>query len=71
MTVIHDLRSLNTLHSEKFLQQCKFPGPTRAEDEKLNGQRYQPTWEIDRDSAGNGSPPSSDGQSSCSLEDVR
>jgi len=23
MTMIHDLRTLNTLHTEKFLQQCK------------------------------------------------
>merc|ERR1712061_207165 len=37
MTMIHDLRTLNTLHTEKFLQQCKIndhvpPTPASASD---------------------------------------
>ena len=34
MTMVHDLRTLNTLHTEKFLQQCKINenGQTGSED---------------------------------------
>jgi len=73
MIVIHDLRTLNTLHTEKFLQQCKISGTSRAEEvqrpKSHSVSHPQPSWEIDRDSTGNGSPPSSDAQSSSSVED--
>lgn len=85
MTMVHDLRTLNTLHTEKFLQQCKITGSmtggglsrgSMSEDHPhpslrhLSINQHQPMWEIDRESAGNGSPQSSDTHSSSSLEDT-
>jgi nuclear receptor subfamily 1 group D protein 3 len=78
MSMIHDLRTLNTLHTEKFLQQCKVSGVqvTMAAAQQAE-QQQQPTssnWQqqhprLDRESTGNASPQSSsseDGGSSCS-----
>lgn len=84
MTMVHDLRTLNTLHTEKFLQQCKITGQvgggvqvhrqSMSEDHHphlrhLNINQHHPMWELDRESTGNGSPQSSDTHSSSSLED--
>ena len=82
MTMVHDLRTLNTLHTEKFLQQCKITGqmgagghsrPPMSESDHhlrhLNINQHHPMWELDRESTGNGSPQSSDTHSSSSLED--
>ena len=81
MTMVHDLRTLNTLHTEKFLQQCKITGQgsglhrNQITDDHhpmrlLNINQHHPMWEIDRESAGNGSPQSSDTHSSSSsIED--
>merc|ERR1719219_2654651 len=83
MTMVHDLRTLNTLHTEKFLQQCKIdngpPPPTSANSENNNSafeavshQRWD-SAHLDRESTGNGSPQSSSGgdtHSSTSLEDT-
>lgn len=81
--MVHDLRTLNTLHTEKFLQQCKITGqmgggmmhrPQMSDDHHphlrhLNINQHHPMWELDRESAGNGSPQSSDTHSSSSIED--
>jgi nuclear receptor subfamily 1 group D member 3 len=80
MTMVHDLRTLNTLHTEKFLQQCKITGQGGAlhrshlpDDHRtarhMSINQHQPMWEIDRESAGNGSPQSSDTHSSSSIDD--
>ena len=82
MTMVHDLRTLNTLHTEKFLQQCKITGqvgvgvqvhrqsmPDEHHLRHLNMNQHHPMWELDRESTGNGSPQSSDTHSSSSLED--
>ena len=85
MTMVHDLRTLNTLHTEKFLQQCKITGQvgggvqvhrqSMSEEHHphlrhLNINQHHPMWELDRESTGNGSPQSSDTHSSSSLEDT-
>merc|ERR1719433_638905 len=73
----------DTLHTEKFLQQCKIdngpPPPTSANSENNNSafeavshQRWD-SVHLDRESTGNGSPQSSSGgdtHSSTSLEDT-
>ena len=77
MTMIHDLRTLNTLHTEKFLQQCKINEsvPTSMasnEPYEAANQRWD-SVHLDRESTGNGSPQSSSGgdtHSSTSLEDT-
>merc|ERR1719412_1707347 len=76
MTMIHDLRTLNTLHTEKFLQQCKINDnvPSMAQQVNVNDNFEVVSHQRwDRDSTGNGSPQSSSGgdtHSSTSLEDT-
>ena len=83
MTMIHDLRTLNTLHTEKFLQQCKInenvPSSMAANSSSSSSNEYDVAnqrWDsvhLDRESTGNGSPQSSSGgdtHSSTSLEDT-
>jgi len=69
MATVHDLRTLNALHTEKFLQRCKVAGAGPPEEER--SRPLAPPWEVDRDSTGDGSPPSSDARSSSSAEDNR
>ncbi|XP_059089101.1 nuclear hormone receptor E75-like isoform X2 [Tigriopus californicus] len=77
MTMIHDLRTLNTLHTEKFLQQCKVNNAHIATASQQCTRSYlQSTlernsrWEgVDRESTGNASPQSSDTHSNTSTED--
>lgn len=77
MTMIHDLRTLNTLHTEKFLQQCKIndhvpsvaSGAASVASAAVNVgpseayEREHQRWDsnLDRESTGNGSPQSSSG----------
>ena len=84
MTMIHDLRTLNTLHTEKFLQQCKInenvpSAASSASNSSASSNEYDVAnqrWDsghLDRESTGNGSPQSSSGgdtHSSTSLEDT-
>jgi len=83
MTMVHDLRTLNTLHTEKFLQQCKInenvPSSMAANSSSASSNEYDVAnqrWDsvhLDRESTGNGSPQSSSGgdtHSSTSLEDT-
>jgi len=78
MTMIHDLRTLNTLHTEKFLQQCKIndhvPSMATVNDNfEVSAHQRWDSAHLDRDSTGNGSPQSSSGgdtHSSTSLEDT-
>merc|ERR1719412_2807779 len=71
MTMVHDLRTLNTLHTEKFLAACKIdngPPPTpAANSSSASSNEYDVAnqrWDsvhLDRESTGNGSPQSSSG----------
>ena len=85
MTMVHDLRTLNTLHTEKFLQQCKIdngpPVSMASNSAAASNTDYEAAvshqrWDsahLDRESTGNGSPQSSSGgdtHSSTSLEDT-
>lgn len=76
MTMIHDLRTLNTLHTEKFLQQCKINEHVPTEGSHYEAVHTNQRWDsahLDRESTGNGSPQSSSGgdtHSSTSLEDT-
>lgn len=76
LTILHDLRTLNTLHTEKFLQQARVTGDQvrdAARDSTCPGSRVsmlyggaeprESSWEADnqdRDSTGSRSPQSSD-----------
>jgi len=74
LTILHDLRTLNTLHTEKFLQQARVTGDQvrdAARESTCPGSRVtmlyggaeQRDWEVDnqdRDSTGSRSPQSSD-----------
>jgi nuclear receptor subfamily 1 group D protein 3 len=72
MGMIHDLRTLNTLHTEKFLQQCKVNTVSISSMTSQQQQQQQPSsssWQqqqqqLERESTGNASP-----QSSSSSED--
>lgn len=75
MTMIHDLRTLNTLHMEKFLQQFKVNSdasvdqsmrPTENEKRKGGNKIRQNPRNPEQDSTGNESP-----QSYSSSEDTR
>ncbi len=81
LTIIHDLRTLNTLHTEKFLHQAK---ATRDEVHAATSPQsnhsqvmYDRDWEdnnMDQDSTGSRSPQSSDSPAtshSFSMEDLR
>ena len=77
MTMIHDLRTLNTLHMEKFLQQYKVgtnpeesvTAAVNSLDESRSINRNKRSWN-ERDSTGNESPQSYDTHSSTSsVED--
>ena len=65
MTMVHDLRTLNTLHMEKFLQQFKVNSEAALENE-VTDQKHN--W-SEQDSAGNESPHSFDTHSSSSSVD--
>lgn len=87
VNIIHDLRTLNTLHTEKFLQQCRVTDsqvssnnrlvatPSTLQQHLLYG--VEPAWEdvhgTDRDSSGSRSPQSSDSHTTTSynFEDLR
>merc|ERR1719273_2973493 len=86
INIIHDLRTLNTLHTEKFLQQCRVTGdPSRLTQSAQQSSQLQqhllygaePAWEdvhgMDRDSSGSRSPQSSDSHTTTSynFEDLR
>jgi len=86
INIIHDLRTLNTLHTEKFLQQCRVTGdPSRLTQPAQQSSQLQqhllygaePAWEdvhgMDRDSSGSRSPQSSDSHTTTSynFEDLR
>jgi len=63
LTIIHDLRTLNTLHTEKFLQQSRVEGaPAPGLPQHLIYASSNGDWEEggDRDSTGSRSPQSSD-----------
>merc|ERR1719500_1331771 len=63
LTIIHDLRTLNTLHTEKFLQQSRVEGaPAPGLPQHLTYASSNGDWEEggDRDSTGSRSPQSSD-----------
>jgi len=64
LTIIHDLRTLNTLHTEKFLQQSRVDGsqPQSGLPQHLLYSSTGGDWEEhgDRDSTGSRSPQSSD-----------
>ena len=64
LTIIHDLRTLNTLHTEKFLQQSRVDSavPGAGLQQHLLYASSNGDWEEqgDRDSTGSRSPQSSD-----------
>ena len=81
VTILHDLRSLNTLHTEKFLQQASV-GRVRSSSPPASSLQHHllygagADWEAgeqDRDSTGSRSPQSSDSQvtNPYSYEDMR
>ena len=81
VTILHDLRSLNTLHTEKFLQQASV-GRVRSSSPPASSLQHHllygagGEWEAgdqDRDSTGSRSPQSSDSQvtNPYSYEDMR
>ena len=65
MTMIHDLRTLNTLHTEKFLQQCKVqpnstpPPPGAQQSQQPTSSNWHNPQQVERESTGNASPQSS------------
>ena len=65
MTMIHDLRTLNTLHTEKFLQQCKIqpnstpPPPGAQQSQQPTSTNWHNPQQVERESTGNASPQSS------------
>ena len=87
VTILHDLRSLNTLHTEKFLQQARVtageavrvrtasPPASSLQHHLLYGAgaEWEGGGEPDRDSTGSRSPQSSDSQVTLpySYEDMR
>ena len=86
VTILQDLRSLNTLHTEKFLQQARVQGeavrvrtaspPASSLQHHLlygAGADWEGGGEQDRDSTGSRSPQSSDSQvtNPYSYEDMR